>query len=44
MSRISMGILVAAEYRVRAMDLMQKEALVDELHRVQRHVLASFLV
>ena len=39
-----MEILVAAEYHVRAMNLKQKEALVDELHRVQPHVLASFLV
>jgi hypothetical protein len=44
MSRISIENLAAAIRKVSAMSLAQKEALADEIHRRQPHVLASCLV
>jgi hypothetical protein len=44
MSRISMRELAAAITKIRAMDMKQKEAFVDELVREQPHMFASFLV
>jgi hypothetical protein len=42
--RISAPILAAAIGTVRSMDNKHKEALVDEIHRAQPNMLASFLV
>lgn len=42
--RISVPILAAAIQTVRSMGNQQKDALVDEIHKVQPNMLASFLV
>jgi hypothetical protein len=44
MSRITVDHLAAAILKVRAMNLKEKEALADEIHRSQPHMLASCLV
>jgi hypothetical protein len=44
MSRITVDHLAAAICKVRAMNLKEKEALADEIHRSQPHMLASCLV
>ena len=44
MSRITVDNLAAAIRKVRAMSLKEKEALADEIHRRQPHMLASCLV
>ena len=44
MSRITIDHVAAAIRKVRAMSLKEKEALADEIHRCQPHMLASCLV
>jgi hypothetical protein len=44
MSRITIDNITAAIRKVRAMSLKEKEALADEIHRCQPHMLASCLV
>ena len=44
MSRISVDHLAAAIRKVRSMSLEEKEALAEEIHRRQPHMLASCLV
>jgi hypothetical protein len=44
MSRIPRRAVVSAVVKVRAMELTQKERLVDELFQEQSHVFGSFLV
>src|SRR5580704_2442268 len=44
MSRISVDHLAAAIRKIRAMSLEEKEALAEEIHRCQPHMLASCLV
>jgi hypothetical protein len=44
MSRITIDNVTAAIRKVRAMSLKEKEALADEIHRCQPHMLASCLV
>jgi len=44
MSRITIDNVAAAIRKVRAMGLKEKEALADEIHRCQPHILASCLV
>jgi hypothetical protein len=44
MSRISVDNLAAAIRKVRSMSLKEKEALAEEIHRRQPHMLASCLV
>jgi hypothetical protein len=44
MSRISVDHLAAAIRKVRSMNLKEKEALTEEIHRRQPHMLASCLV
>jgi hypothetical protein len=44
MSRISVDHLAAAIRKIRAMSLEEKEALAEEIHRHQPHMLASCLV
>ena len=44
MSRITVDNLAAAIRKVRAMSLKEKEALAEEIHRHQPHMLASCLV
>lgn len=44
MNRISIDNLVTAEARVRAMTIVEKTALADELYRLQPNLLASCLV
>jgi hypothetical protein len=44
MSRITIGNVTAAIRKVRGMSLNEKEALADEIHRCQPHMLASCLV
>ena len=44
MSRITVEHLAAAIRKVRSMGLQEKEALADEIHRHQPHMLASCLV
>ncbi len=44
MSRISVDHLAAAIRKVRSMSLKEKEALAEEIHRCQPHMLASCLV
>ncbi len=44
MSRITVDNLAAAIRKVRFMSLQEKEALADEIHRCQPHMLASCLV
>jgi hypothetical protein len=44
MSRITMNHIAAAILKVRSMSLIEKEALADEIHRSQSHMLASCLV
>ena len=44
MSRITIDNVAAAIRKVRAMNLKEKEALADEIHRCQPHMLASCLV
>jgi hypothetical protein len=44
MSRITVDNLAAAIRKVRSMSLQEKEALADEIHRCQPHMLASCLV
>jgi hypothetical protein len=44
MSRITIDNVAAAIRKVRAMNVNEKEALADEIHRCQPHMLASCLV
>jgi hypothetical protein len=44
MSRITVDHLAAAIRKVRSMSLQEKEALAEEIHRCQPHMLASCLV
>jgi hypothetical protein len=44
MNRITVDHLTAAIRKVRAMNLKEREALADEIHRSQPHMLASCLV
>jgi len=44
MSRITVDNLAAAIRKVRSMSLQEKEALAEEIHRCQPHMLASCLV
>jgi hypothetical protein len=44
MSRITVDNLAAAIRKVRSMSLKEKEALAEEIHRRQPHMLASCLV
>ena len=44
MSRISLAVMARAIQAVQAMDLKQKESLVDEIFQVQPHTLGSILV
>jgi hypothetical protein len=44
MSRITVDYLAAAILKVRSMSLQEKEALAEEIHRCQPHMLASCLV
>jgi hypothetical protein len=44
MSRITVDHLAAAILKVRSMSLQEKEALAEEIHRCQPHMLASCLV